>query len=89
MRTFEIPENLLTEIVKALPDNRTDLIDKISNIVKQSEQQERDAAIRKKARDLYTRYKTAPTEAEREQARQAYLDLKGIDKDFRWSKRPE
>ena len=34
--------------------------------------------------DLYTRYKTAPTDAEKEKARQEYLDRKGIPNDFRW-----
>lgn len=34
--------------------------------------------------ELYTKYKTAPTEAEREQARQEYLEKVGIHKDFRW-----
>ena len=35
-------------------------------------------------RELYTKYKTAPTEEEREQARKEYLDKVGIQKDFRW-----
>lgn len=33
---------------------------------------------------LYTKYKTAPTAAEQEQARQEYLDRKGYFPDFRW-----
>ena len=35
-------------------------------------------------RNLYTKYKTAPTAAEKEQARQEYLDRKGYLPDFRW-----
>ena len=35
-------------------------------------------------RELYTAYKTAPTEEEREKARQKYLDSKGIPESFRW-----
>ena len=35
-------------------------------------------------RNLYTKYKTAPTETEKEQARQEYLDRKGYLPDFRW-----
>ena len=35
-------------------------------------------------RNLYTRYKTAPTEKEKEKARQEYLDRKGIHSSFRW-----
>ena len=34
--------------------------------------------------NLYTKYKTAPTAAEQEQARQEYLDRKGYFPDFRW-----
>ena len=35
-------------------------------------------------RELYSRYKTAPTEEEKEKYRQEYLDRRGIPKDFRW-----
>ncbi|MEE1250946.1 MAG: complexin-2 [Lachnospiraceae bacterium] len=35
-------------------------------------------------RELYTQYKTAQSEEEREKARQAYLESKGIPDNFRW-----
>ena len=35
-------------------------------------------------RELYTKYKTAPTEEEKEKARQEYLNKKGIHSSFRW-----
>lgn len=35
-------------------------------------------------REIYSRYKTAPTEEEREKCRQEYLDRRGIPEDFRW-----
>lgn len=35
-------------------------------------------------RDLYSKYKTAPTEEEREQARKEYLDKRGVPEKFRW-----
>ena len=35
-------------------------------------------------RELYTKSKTAPTVVEREQARQVYLDRRGIQASFRW-----
>ena len=35
-------------------------------------------------RNLYTKYKTAPSEEEKEKARQEYLDRKGIHSSFRW-----
>ena len=35
-------------------------------------------------RELYGKVKTAPTEAEREKARQEYLDRRGVPDSFRW-----
>lgn len=35
-------------------------------------------------RNLYTKYKTAKTEEEKEKARLEYLEKAGIPKDFRW-----
>lgn len=35
-------------------------------------------------RELYTRYKTAPTVEEKEKARQEYLEKVGMHRDFRW-----
>lgn len=40
-----------------------------------------DALVR---RETYTAYKTADTDAERERARQKYLDMVGVHEDFRW-----
>lgn len=34
--------------------------------------------------ELYEKYKTAPTEEEREKARQEYLDKRGVFENFRW-----
>jgi hypothetical protein len=34
--------------------------------------------------ELYSKYKTAPTEEQKEKARLEYLDRVGIHKDFRW-----
>lgn len=41
-----------------------------------------DAMVR---HELYTKYKTAPTEEEKEKARQKYLDMRGVPESFRWS----
>lgn len=35
-------------------------------------------------RDLYTKYKTAATQSEREKARKAYLDKIGMHQNFKW-----
>ena len=40
-----------------------------------------DAMVR---HELNVKYKTAPTEEEREQARLVYLDRRGVPKSFRW-----
>ena len=47
-------------------------------------QEERSTVQKITDRELYTTYKTAPTEEEREKARQKYLDSKGIPESFRW-----
>ena len=35
-------------------------------------------------REVYSKFKTAPTEEEREKFRQEYLDRKGMQESFRW-----
>ena len=35
-------------------------------------------------RELYTQYKTAPKEEEKEKARREYLDKRGVPDSFRW-----
>jgi hypothetical protein len=44
-------------------------------------EQKLDAMLR---HELYAQYKTAPTEEQREQARQEYLDRRGVPESFRW-----
>ncbi len=40
-----------------------------------------DALVR---HELYTNYKTAPSEEEQEKARQEYLDKRGVQVSYRW-----
>ena len=49
--------------------------------IKKGLEQKYEAIIR---RELYTKSKTAETEAEREEARKAYLDKVGVHPNFRW-----
>ncbi|MEY8312975.1 complexin-2 [Oscillospiraceae bacterium 42-9] len=49
--------------------------------IRQGLERKLDALVR---HELYAKYKTAPTAEEREQARQAYLDQRGVFPDFRW-----
>ena len=44
-------------------------------------EQKSDAMVR---HELYAKYKTTPTAEEREQARQEYLNKRGVFPDFRW-----
>ena len=59
----------LLKMEEVLPEINKDLEQKIEALAR---------------RELYTKYKTAPTEDEREKARQEYLDKVGIHQDFRW-----
>lgn len=77
MKSVQMPEELFIQLVKyhLLDDDlweeeiKTGLERKLENIIN---------------RMTYTDYKTAPTEEEREKARQKYLDRKGYHEDFRW-----
>lgn len=80
MASVQIPQELLYDLFKYF------LLD--------SRNPETEAAIRKslgekyeamKRRGLYTQSQTAETPAQREAARQAYLDEVGMKDSFRWS----
>ena len=49
--------------------------------IKKGLEEKMEAMVR---RELYTRYKTALTEEEREKARKEYLERIGMHNDFRW-----
>ena len=77
MKNIQISEELffallkyhLVEIDDVLPEIKKGLEDKLEAMVR---------------RDLYTKYKTAPTEEEKEKARKEYLDRRGVPESFRW-----
>jgi len=77
VKNIQISEKLFVDIVKyflleqedSLPDIRRGL------------EQKMDALV---SRELYTKYKTAPSEADREKARREYLDRRGVPDSFRW-----
>ena len=50
-------------------------------IIEQGLEQKLDVMLR---HELYAQYKTAPNEEQREQARQEYLDRRGVPESFRW-----
>lgn len=49
--------------------------------IKQGLEKKLDAMV---MRELYTKYKTAPTGEEKEKARKEYLDKRGVPESFRW-----
>ena len=77
MKQIQIPEQLFMELVKF---HLLDMDENFPNI-KQGLEKKLDALV---MRDLYSKYKTAPTEEEREQARKGYLDRRGVSEKFRW-----
>ena len=74
----QIPKDLLLALFQYhlagneeyLPEIEKALMEKLDSMVKRQ--------------NLYTTFKTAPTEEEREKARQEYLDKCGIPESFRW-----
>ena len=77
MKQVQISEDLFLSLVKyhILEYNHEE-----EKIVKELKEKYNKIANRK----LYTKYKTALTEEEKEKARQEYLNRKGIHSDFRW-----
>ena len=66
---FALLKYHLVEIDDVLPQIKKGLEEKLEAMVK---------------RDLYTKYKTASTEEEREKARQEYLEKVGMHRSFWW-----
>lgn len=77
MKQIQIPEELfillmkyhLLDMEEVQPEIKKGLMDKMDSIT---------------MRLLYSKYKTAPTEEEKQRARQEYLDRRGVPESFRW-----
>lgn len=78
MPTVNIPKQLLMTLFKYFLIEPTEEDHKA---IRKGLEDKLDAMIK---HELYTTYKTAETEREREQARIEYLDKIGMHKDFRW-----
>lgn len=78
MKTVQIPYDLFLDIVMYHLRGEDDYEEEI----RQGLEQKLDAMLN---RQIYSRYKTAPTEEEREQARQEYLDRRGVPQSYRWT----
>ncbi|MCC8182580.1 MAG: complexin-2 [Clostridiales bacterium] len=81
MKNVQIPYELFVDLV--LYHLRGE--DDIDGEIQQGLERKLDAMLN---RQLYSQYKTAPTEGQREQARQEYLDRRGVPKSFRWTVPP-
>ena len=77
MKNVQISEELFFALLKYHLLKMDDVLPEI----KKGLEEKLEAIVR---RDLYTKYKTAQTEEEREKARQEYLDKVGMHRDFRW-----
>lgn len=77
MKNVQITESLFLALVKYHLLETNDYEEEI----KKELSSKLDSMIK---RQIYTRYKTAPTEEEREKARLEYLDKVGISTEFRW-----
>lgn len=76
-KNVTIPEELFIDLVKYfLADIRWD-----EDRIRSGLQEKLEAMVK---RELYTRYKTAGTQEEREKARREYLEQVGIPENFRW-----
>lgn len=77
MKQIQISEELFIALMKyhvmgleeVQPEIEKGLMDKMDSIT---------------MRLLYSKYKTAPTEEEKEKARKEYLDKRGVPESFRW-----
>ena len=77
MSKIQISEELFVDIVKYFLLEQEERLPEI----RRGLEQKLDALA---MRELYTKYKTAPSEADREKARREYLDRRGIPESFRW-----
>ena len=77
MKNVQIPYALFV----ALVEYHLGYDDEYEDEIRQRLEQKLDALVR---HELYAKYKPAPSAEEREQARQEYLDRRGVFPDFRW-----
>ncbi len=77
MRNVQISEELFVDIVKYFLLEQEERLPEI----RKGLERKMDALA---MRELYTKYKTALSEADRERARIEYLDRRGVPESFRW-----
>ena len=81
MKSVQIPYDLFIDL--AMYHLRSE--DDFEEEIRQGLEKKLDAMLN---RQLYSQYKTAPTEEQREQARREYLDRRGVPQSYRWTTHP-
>lgn len=81
MKNVQISYELFVDLVLYHLNGEEDYDEEI----RQGLEQKIDAILN---RQLYSQYKTAPTEEQRVQARQEYLDRRGVLQSYRWTVSP-
>ena len=81
MKNVQIPYELFVDLVLYYLNGEDDFDEEI----RQGLEQKLDSMLN---RQLYSQYKTAPTEEQRERARQEYLDRRGVPQSYRWTTPP-
>lgn len=77
MKQIQIPEELFILLMKYHLLDR----EEVQPEIKKGLMDKMDAMV---MRELYSKYKTAPTEDEKEKAKKEYLDRRGVPDRFRW-----
>ena len=77
MKNVQIPYELFVSLLRYHLMEDDDCL----NEIRQGLEQKLDSLVR---HELYAKYKTAPTQEERENARQEYLEKRGVPDSFRW-----
>ncbi len=81
MKNVQIPYELFVDLVLYHLNGEDDFDEDI----RRGLEQKLDAMLN---RQLYSQYKTASTEEQREQARHEYLDRRGVPQSYRWCALP-
>lgn len=81
MKSVQIPYKLFVDLVLY----HLNAEDGFDEDIQRGLEQKLDSMLN---RQLYSQYKTAPTEEQREQARQEYLDRRGVPQSYRWTVSP-
>lgn len=77
MKNVQISQELFIALMRYFLLEQEELLPEI----KKGLEKKLDALV---MRELYTKYKTAPSEEEREKARREYLDKRSVPESFRW-----